>query len=144
MLNLKKSKVMIMSNRTKQLKNRNDIMININDYVFDVVPRYKYLGLVIDKALNFEEHIDYLSGIIKGKIYLLNKALRCIYNCDNDFSTQELHATAGRLQLQDRRNANIATFAHSRKLDCHELAQKRTRSLRSNNENQLDIPLPKM
>lgn len=52
---------------------------------------------------------------------LQNRALRCIYYNNSNLSTNELHVRAKLLRLQDRRDSNLAAFAHSYKLPCFEL-----------------------
>lgn len=189
-INLNKSKVMLLANNSRSLRNLSGkICIKIKDHRFDVVNTYKYLGLVIDETLSFDNHIEYICGIIKGKIYLLNKirkyinvktalllykssilsyfdigdmfynsakksllaklqiyqnkALRCIYYEDKGLSTRDLHVKAGLSMLQDRRDANLAAFAHARKLDCYNFVGSRGRALRSNFENILETPRAK-
>ena len=69
-LNLSKTKCMYVG--TAQRLNSIDIpVIKCNDQIVDSVPRFKCLGIIIDRNLKFDEHVKYL----KGKIYAKMKTL---------------------------------------------------------------------
>ena len=60
-LNLKKTKFMLFSNKKKNKKLERNFKININNYSIKQVDEMKYLGIIIDKNLNWNSHIQYVS-----------------------------------------------------------------------------------
>lgn len=168
---------------------RQFLSIKVNNIKLEWVSEYKYLGVILDESLTFLKHIDYITNIIKRKLYLFgkirsymssdiavilykasilsyfdigdlfynsanknsltklqtlqNKALRCIYHSDHRLSVRELHVRAKLLFLQDRRDSNLAAFAHCYKLPCFKLCENRDRLLRSNDTKVLIKPLAK-
>lgn len=83
-LNADKTKVMLIRGiRKKTLEN--NIEIHIENKKLEVVSELKYLGVIIDKNLNFSAHIDYINRKVGGKIGLMRRIgkdmspyMRCI------------------------------------------------------------------
>lgn len=66
MLNIDKSKCMIVNSKLS----RN---IYIDNAVLEEVAEIKYLGVIIDKNLNFKSHINYICKKISKKLYFFSK-----------------------------------------------------------------------
>lgn len=89
-LNLKKTKFMIFCNKRdeKTVKLLKKFKININNYCIGKVNNFKYLGVIMNNTLGWQDHIEYLCTKISkaaGAMYRLkNKApttvLKLIYN----------------------------------------------------------------
>lgn len=77
-LNVKKTKAMIISNRRST--DISDIVIKIKQEKIDLVDQIKYLGVVIDKKLNFTENVNYLCKKVGKKVNVLSR-LRNQLNC---------------------------------------------------------------
>ena len=57
-INVKKSKVMTFSTHSRKI---DGINLGINGQILDTVDTYKYLGLIVDNKLSFQNHIYYVS-----------------------------------------------------------------------------------
>ena len=71
-MNLKKTKVM----HFRHCRNiRSDVELNValNDEVVESVQQFKYLGVILDKHLSFEAHIESLCGKINSRNGLLTR-----------------------------------------------------------------------
>ncbi len=77
-LNIKKSKYMIV---TKKRVNFSNFSVQINGTSLERCNDYKYLGVYLDKDLNWKKHIDYLSEKISKSCGILSK-LRHILELD--------------------------------------------------------------
>lgn len=79
-VNLNKSKVMVFS--TKRVRELNKLKqcvnIKLNDTVLEVVPSYKYLGILLDQRLDYEMHINYVKSKISQRHFVLRKIRWCI------------------------------------------------------------------
>lgn len=125
-------------------------IINSKLYLFNKIRKYisckTALILYKSSILSYFDVGDNAANkTILSKLQVMqNKALRCIF-CDiTDCNTNELHVKANLLKLQDRRNANLATLAHSRRLDCFELCRNKECVLRLNDTRVLKKPLAKV
>ena len=75
-LNLKKTKFMLFSKKQKKDKQLKKFRININRYSIKQVSEMKYLGVIIDKKLNWHNHIQYVTTKV-------SKAAGIIYKIRN-------------------------------------------------------------
>ena len=50
-----------------------DMKISLNGNELQLVDHYKYLGVILDRNLNFRLHIESIPKILKYKIYVLAK-----------------------------------------------------------------------
>ena len=75
-LNLKKSKVMIVTNTNKQ--NIPEVCIKINNAPLEICKSYKYLGVVIDEKLNWDAHIKHITPKISKACGALARLRNCI------------------------------------------------------------------
>ena len=71
-LNVKKTKLMIFCSPISQC-NYNDVTLNVGNQEIDRVNTFKYLGIWLDKHLNFNEHISKLSKKLSQKISMLRR-----------------------------------------------------------------------
>lgn len=69
-LNISKTKYMVMSIRTKIECEEN---IKVDNQIIERVKQYKYLGVVIDENLNFNDHLDYIAKKMNKKLGLFNR-----------------------------------------------------------------------
>ena len=82
-LNIKKTHYMIFSNKRLPI----DMNIKIDGNKIDSVEQTKFLGVIIDKQLNWKKHITHITGkvargigiIIKAKKYLPREAMLSLY-----------------------------------------------------------------
>ena len=74
-LNISKSKFMIVSNK-KHVKE--DFCVTINNTQLLKCDQYKYLGVVIDKNLNWKQHVEYISTKISKACGILSKLRHCL------------------------------------------------------------------
>ncbi len=72
-LNVKKTKFVIFGSKHKLAGNR-DTPLYINQEQIERVKSIKYLGMILDEQLNFEEHIDYLISKTVNKLGILRKS----------------------------------------------------------------------
>lgn len=70
-LNTKKTKAMIISN--KKFIDLDNINIRIHAEKIELVDTIKYLGVVIDKKLKFDENIDYICKKVGKKVNVLSR-----------------------------------------------------------------------
>lgn len=70
-LNITKTKAMIISK--KKDNNYANIKISINNEEIDIVDKVKYLGIYMDKNLNFNEHVNEIIKKIGKKVGVLNR-----------------------------------------------------------------------
>ena len=86
-MNVKKTKAMVFSANGKDYDPTNAV-ISINNVVVEHVTQTKFLGVIIDRRLLWNEHVKYISGNISKNIGLLwrakyklgMKALLTLYN----------------------------------------------------------------
>ena len=71
-LNVKKTKIMIFASRSR-VKKANKVKILINNKPVQIVPTFKYLGLLLDSTLSYNSHIASLIRLISHKMSLLAK-----------------------------------------------------------------------
>ena len=69
-MNVKKSKVMTFSTHYRKI---DGINLRINGQILDTVDTYKYLGLIIDNKLSFQNHIYH---VFRQVSYKIRKELR--------------------------------------------------------------------
>ena len=82
-LNIKKTHFMVFSNKKSQV----DIKLTIDCNEIDRVEQTKFLGVIIDKNLDWSKHISYISGkvsrglgiITKARKYLPREAILSLY-----------------------------------------------------------------
>ena len=70
-INVKKTKAMVFT--TSPRKKLPPINLLLRNERLAVVDSYKYLGLTLDSALNYEQHIKYMVKTISHKLFLLTK-----------------------------------------------------------------------
>jgi len=56
----------------------NDFNVSINGTPLNKCDKYKYLGVTIDKNLNWKSHIEYISGKISKAFRVLSKLRHCL------------------------------------------------------------------
>ena len=76
-LNISKTKFMVFGMKQK-LKNVADIPLHADGEVIERVHSFKYLGVILDETLSFEEHIDTLYRKTCSKMGAVKKARTCI------------------------------------------------------------------
>ena len=85
-LNAKKTKQMNFGTR-QQIKKARGINLHIEGKVIQKVPSFKYLGLILDPTLSFNQQIKNVANIVTHKMFMLtkirrylnNKSMLCIY-----------------------------------------------------------------
>ena len=85
-INLKKTHYMIFRKRRQKVLVTQDL--KINDVIINQVDNTKFLGVVIDPYLNFNDHIKYIKGKIsrglgilyRGRKFFNQKTMRTLYN----------------------------------------------------------------
>ena len=73
-LNIKKSKYMIISNK----RNISKLSININSSPLEECEHYKYLGVIIDKKLNWAKHVEQITQKISKVCGAMAKLRHCV------------------------------------------------------------------
>lgn len=83
-VNVDKTKVMLMRGIRKKV-NQNNLKIKLENIELEVVNEIKYLGVIIDKNLNFMEHVNYIGKKIGSKLGVLRRVgvnltpyMRCV------------------------------------------------------------------
>ena len=76
-INKKKTKLMTFGTRSKVKKSSNAI-VKIDGEKLQLVPSFKYLGVVLDSALTFSNHIKTVLDTVAHKSYLLGKIRKYI------------------------------------------------------------------
>ena len=71
-INPQKTKAMYFPAKRKA-KDFKPPLIGLNNAMLDYIDHYKYLGVVLDKQLNFSLHLSQVHKLVAHKIYLLNK-----------------------------------------------------------------------
>ena len=71
-LNIKKTKYMIFGTNNA-LRNFDDISLNYGNDIIERVYKFKYLGVIFDPILAWNEHIDYISSIISKRIGIIRR-----------------------------------------------------------------------
>ena len=71
-INPQKTKAMYFPAKRKA-KDFKPPLIGLNNAMLDYVDHYKYLGVVLDRQLNFSLHLSQVHKLVAHKIYLLNK-----------------------------------------------------------------------
>lgn len=66
-LNVNKTKVMLVRSVRKKVSESN-IKVTLGNTVLEVVKEIKYLGVIIDRNLNFTAHVDYLGKKVGSKL----------------------------------------------------------------------------
>ena len=70
--NTKKSEAMIIASQ-KALKTNRDITIFYGDSVLKQQRHFKYLGVVVDESLSWNNHVSYIASRVYPKLKLLNR-----------------------------------------------------------------------
>ena len=73
---------MVLKTRVSKVTNFNVIL---NGDVLTRVPYYKYLGVSLDSALNFNKHVDNCRKVVSHKLYILSRIRKHI---DEETSTR--------------------------------------------------------
>ena len=76
-LNTKRTKFVIFGNKTK-LGNIGDVNLTMNNELIERVSTFKYLGIVLDETLSFEQHIDHLYKKCCQKLGAIGKVRDCL------------------------------------------------------------------
>jgi hypothetical protein len=71
-LNIKKTHIMVFGKLSEEIKKQ--VAITISGYTLDVVNNTKFLGLVLDNALNWKDHISYITQKLAKSIGILAQA----------------------------------------------------------------------
>ena len=71
-LNISKSKFMLIGG-SKKLKSLSKVTLNIKNKELDKVSSYKYLGVVINETLTWDNHVEYIRSKINKKLGLLKR-----------------------------------------------------------------------
>ena len=72
-LNVQKSKYVIFGTRAK-LQGTRDINLDISGQPLERTTKMKYLGMILDDRLTFDDHIDYICNKAVKKLGILRKA----------------------------------------------------------------------
>ena len=72
--NDQKSKLMILKRRKPKIKR--DFKIYLNNKILQQEDTMKYLGVIIDRRFNFNEHIEYITGKCIKLIHALSKSAK--------------------------------------------------------------------
>ena len=83
-VNIKKTKIMAFGSRNK-VKKAKDVVISMGNQKLKQVPSYKYLGMLLDSTLNFNQHISYVIRTVLHKLILLSKLKRYL-NDNTDYA----------------------------------------------------------
>ena len=76
-LNYTKTKVMLLGTH-RRLAKVNDFCVSANSATIGRVYQFKYLGLVLDTTLSWNDHIDHISSKISYRLGMLRKARNVI------------------------------------------------------------------
>ena len=76
-LNVKKTNFMIVGTN-QRLKKFADIQIGINGDGILRTQTFKYLGIILDETLSFNDHVQYVSGKIRQKLGVLSRCRKFI------------------------------------------------------------------
>ena len=74
-INAKKTKLMIFGTRSR-VKSARNVRITINSEPIQNVPSFKYLGILLDSTLNYNQHIASVVRTVLHKVSLLSKVKR--------------------------------------------------------------------
>ena len=69
-VNATKTKIMIFAASSNKLKTL-DVNITLDDHILQVVPSYKYLGVILDPLLKFNLHLKFIAKTVAYKTYKL-------------------------------------------------------------------------
>jgi hypothetical protein len=72
-LNVKKTKGMLLCTHQKMARKDNDLKVYINNSLIENVDKFKYLGVWLDPALNWNEQIDKISKTVSKRNGLLRR-----------------------------------------------------------------------
>ena len=78
-LNLTKTKYMTFGTRTKVSK-MPSIELKIGNWIISRVQEFKYLGVILDSSLTFNNHVQYIRTKTIGKLKLLSRATYFLSN----------------------------------------------------------------
>jgi hypothetical protein len=83
-VNVDKTKIMLIRGVRKKATEDN-LKIKLQNKVLEIVSEIKYLGVIIDKNLNFSKHVDYISKKVGAKLGVMRRIgmdlsanMRCI------------------------------------------------------------------
>ena len=79
-VNTKKTKLMSFGTRTRVKKAKN-VTVTVNGDRIQMVPSYKYLGVILDSTLSYNMHISSLIRTVLHKVTLLSKVKRYLNDC---------------------------------------------------------------
>ena len=71
-LNISKTKVMLIGG-PKRLKSIDHFGVSLNDCSVERIQSYKYLGVMINESLTWEDHVDYITSKVKKRLGLLKR-----------------------------------------------------------------------
>ena len=55
-----------------QLVKTSDLIVQCDDVILEQVSHYKYLGVILDSSLSFNDHVEYIESKILKRIGLLS------------------------------------------------------------------------
>ena len=73
MLNVKKTKFVVVGSR-QRLRQVPELNLKINDEKLDQVDEMKYLGVILDRFLTFDAHVEYIHSKAVKKLGIVRKA----------------------------------------------------------------------
>ena len=76
-LNISKSKFIIIGSN-QCLSNLDSISVTVDDKPIEEVSSFTYLGVIINKHLTWQDHVEYVSGKINKKLGLLRRIRACL------------------------------------------------------------------
>ena len=76
-LNISKSKFIIIGSN-QPLSNLDSISVTVDDKPIEEVSSFTYLGVIINKHLTWQDHVEYISGKINKKLGLLRRIRACL------------------------------------------------------------------
>ena len=79
-VNIKKTKVMVFGTRYRVKKAHKSVKITINNRKLQMVPSFRYLGILLDSTLSYRQHISSVIRTVLHKVTLLSKVKRYLNN----------------------------------------------------------------
>ena len=120
-INAKKTKLMVFGTRSR-VKSAKNVKIKINNEEIQTVPSFKYLGILLDSTLNYNQHIASVIRTVLHKITLLSKVKRYL----RDESALQIYKS---MILPYLDYADVV-FANSNAVDIEKLQRLQNRCLK--------------
>ena len=79
-INIKKTKLMVFGTRSRVKKSKS-VKISINNECLQLVPSFKYLGILLDSTLSYKQLIASVISTVLHKVTLLSKVKKYLTDC---------------------------------------------------------------